>query len=88
MKFITGEELGTKPAWAGVTWFDGKSTVMVEWQHMQSLLKSGTATIQFAGMRLADDLTVNATFSVHPVGEDFEPYMIAINVDDVLKCVG
>ena len=81
MKWLTGRELSTGPSWVSCTWFDREKVFELGWGGLQSLYKSGTASIQFAGIKLADDLTVYATFSVHPVGENFDAYRVCVKME-------
>ena len=52
------------------------------WYDLNKLYRSGTAIIMFTGNVMTDNCDVYRTFCIHPVGETFEPYSVAVQVDD------
>lgn len=80
---LTGKNLGKLES---VIRINEERYIPVRWRELQALLRSKTAIIQFEGVWIADDLTIQATYSVHPVGEDFKPYMVAAKMSaDVIS---
>ena len=49
-----------------------------DWVWMNKIQRSGTVTIMFSGNVMDDETNVYRTFSIHPVGEPFEAYSVAI----------
>ena len=80
---LTGKNLGK---FESVIRINDERYTPVRWRDLQALLRSKTAIIQFAGIKIDDDMTIRATYSVHPMGEDFKPYMVAAEMsEDVIS---
>ena len=61
---------------------DDERHTPVKWCDLVALKKSGTAQVIFNGIGLADNLTTWVRFTVHPIGESFEPFGIALKLAD------
>ena len=49
-----------------------------DWATLNQLSRSKTAVIMFTGNVMDDETNVYRTFSIHPIGERFDPYSLAI----------